>query len=191
MREAYIVDPEGRRRADFAEHNLHLVAHSTPVRARMSMAELRPHLHSIPDDPRCDPLRALPVRGELGLLPARPRAARPARRRIRGGDRLRTAAGTRRDRRSGPPGRVRRRGAVLVLSLPSLTGQQRCPGPWRSPPCTTGCAADQRGVSPTGSCSVPRPSGRSASCHFAAATSVSTCGPATWSPASAIEGRSR
>jgi len=55
VREAYIVDSNGRRRADFAEHNLHLVAHSTPVRARMSLAELRPHLHSLPDQPDAIP----------------------------------------------------------------------------------------------------------------------------------------
>src|SRR6185437_5300 len=55
VREAYLIDPDGRRRADFAEHNLHLVAHSVPVRARMSLAELRPHLHSIPEQPDAIP----------------------------------------------------------------------------------------------------------------------------------------
>jgi aminopeptidase-like protein len=55
VREAYLVDPDGRRRADFAEHNLHLVAHSVPVRRRMSLDQLRPHLHSRPDQPDAIP----------------------------------------------------------------------------------------------------------------------------------------
>lgn len=55
VREAYLVDPDGRRRADFAQHNLHLVAHSVPVRARMTLDELRPRLHSIPDQPDAIP----------------------------------------------------------------------------------------------------------------------------------------
>lgn len=55
VHEAYLVDPDGRRRADFAEHNLHLVAHSVPVRTRMSLDELRPHLHSLPDQPDAIP----------------------------------------------------------------------------------------------------------------------------------------
>lgn len=55
VREAYLIDPDGRRRADFAEHNLHLVAHSIPVRARMPLSELRPHLHSRPDLPDAIP----------------------------------------------------------------------------------------------------------------------------------------
>jgi len=54
-REAYLIGPDGRRRADFAENNLHLVAHSTPVRASMSLAELRPHLHSSPGQPDAIP----------------------------------------------------------------------------------------------------------------------------------------
>lgn len=55
VHEAYLVDPDGRRRADFAAHNLHLVAHSTPVRARMPLSGLRPHLHSRPDLPDAIP----------------------------------------------------------------------------------------------------------------------------------------
>jgi aminopeptidase-like protein len=54
-RTAYLVDPEGRRRANFAEHNLHLVAHSVPIHTRMSLQELRPHLHSRPDLPDAIP----------------------------------------------------------------------------------------------------------------------------------------
>jgi aminopeptidase-like protein len=57
VRDAYIADLQGRRLIDFREHNLHLVSYSTPVRARMTMEELRPHLHSLPDRPDWIPYR--------------------------------------------------------------------------------------------------------------------------------------
>src|SRR6476659_6023195 len=45
VRDAWIADADGRRVVDFREHNLHLVNYSVPVRARMSLDELRPHLY--------------------------------------------------------------------------------------------------------------------------------------------------
>ncbi len=57
VREAYIVAPDGRRLADFGESNLHLVGYSLPVRERMSLEELKPHLHSLPEHPDWIPYR--------------------------------------------------------------------------------------------------------------------------------------
>ena len=57
IREAWIADSSGRRVVDFARSNLHVVGYSVPVRARMSLAELRPHLHSLPDRPSLIPYR--------------------------------------------------------------------------------------------------------------------------------------
>jgi aminopeptidase-like protein len=57
LESAYLVAPDGRRIADTAEHNLHLVGYSLPMRARMTLAELRPHLHSLPDRPDWIPYR--------------------------------------------------------------------------------------------------------------------------------------
>lgn len=57
VRAAYIADASGRRVVDFAEHNLHLVGYSVPVHTRMSLAELRPHLHTLPDHPDWIPYR--------------------------------------------------------------------------------------------------------------------------------------
>lgn len=57
VRDAYIADTDGRRLVDFRAHNLHLVGYSVPVRARMSLAELRPHLHTLPDHPDWIPYR--------------------------------------------------------------------------------------------------------------------------------------
>src|SRR3954470_9674914 len=51
VREAYVANRSGERVIDFRRHNLHLVGYSTPVRARMPLSELRPHLHTLPDRP--------------------------------------------------------------------------------------------------------------------------------------------
>jgi aminopeptidase-like protein len=57
VREAWLEDPAGRRIADFAEHRLHLVGYSVPVRARLRLAELQAHLHSLPEKPDVVPYR--------------------------------------------------------------------------------------------------------------------------------------
>ena len=55
VREAWVAGPDGTRIVDVAESSLALVSYSTPVRARMSLADLRPHLHSLPDRPTLTP----------------------------------------------------------------------------------------------------------------------------------------
>lgn len=55
VRDAYLVDPQGRKRASFQTNNLHLVNYSVPFRGRMSLKKLRPHLHSLPDLPNAIP----------------------------------------------------------------------------------------------------------------------------------------
>jgi aminopeptidase-like protein len=57
IREAYIKGPDGRRVVDFRDNNLHVVNYSAPVNARLSLGELRPHLHSLPDRPDWIPYR--------------------------------------------------------------------------------------------------------------------------------------
>jgi len=57
VREAWIRGPGGERVVDFSDSNLHLVGYSQPIHARMSLAELRPHLHSLPDHPDWIPYR--------------------------------------------------------------------------------------------------------------------------------------
>jgi aminopeptidase-like protein len=57
VRDAYIADAHGRRVVDFRAHNLHLVGYSVPVRTTMTLEELRPHLHSMPDHPDWIPYR--------------------------------------------------------------------------------------------------------------------------------------
>lgn len=53
--EAYILTPDGRRIADFNDHNLHLVGYSIPFEGTLTYAELVPHLHTRPDSPEVIP----------------------------------------------------------------------------------------------------------------------------------------
>ena len=55
--EAYIATSDGRRVVDVADHALHVVGYSTPVRERMSLAQLRPHLHALPKQPDLIPYK--------------------------------------------------------------------------------------------------------------------------------------
>lgn len=55
--EGWIRDPSGRTVVDFAELNLHVLNYSVPVRATLSLAELRAHLFSLPDQPDAVPYR--------------------------------------------------------------------------------------------------------------------------------------
>jgi aminopeptidase-like protein len=57
VRDAYVADASGRRVVDFRRSNLHVVNYSEPVKARMSLDELRPRLHSLADRPDSVPYR--------------------------------------------------------------------------------------------------------------------------------------
>lgn len=55
IRDAYLVGPDGRKVVDFASSNLHVVGYSVPVDTELSLDELQPHLHSLPDQPTAIP----------------------------------------------------------------------------------------------------------------------------------------
>jgi len=67
IRDAYISDSTGHRVVDFQRHNLHVLGYSTPVRARLSIDALRPHLFSIPEHPSWIPYRTSYYRETWGF----------------------------------------------------------------------------------------------------------------------------
>jgi len=67
IRDAYIADSRGRRVIDFRRSNLHVVSYSVPFRARMTLAELRGHLHTLPALPDAIPYRTSYYTREWGF----------------------------------------------------------------------------------------------------------------------------
>lgn len=67
IRDAFIADSRGRRIVDFRAHNLHVLNYSVPVRAKMRLAELDAHLHSLPQQPNLIPYRTSYYREEWGF----------------------------------------------------------------------------------------------------------------------------
>jgi aminopeptidase-like protein len=55
IRSARLVGPDGEVIADLADSNLHVVSYSTPVDAHLTLEDLEPHLHSLPDQPTAIP----------------------------------------------------------------------------------------------------------------------------------------
>lgn len=57
IRAGWLADPTGHRVVDFDRSNLHVLNYSVPVRQTLTLEELRPHLHSLPDHPSWVPYR--------------------------------------------------------------------------------------------------------------------------------------
>lgn len=65
--DAYIKNQAGERVVDFKASNLHVMSYSTPVRKRMMLDELRPHLFTLPDHPERIPYRTSYYKENWGL----------------------------------------------------------------------------------------------------------------------------
>ncbi|MDZ4720833.1 MAG: DUF4910 domain-containing protein [Roseiflexaceae bacterium] len=57
IRDAYVANANGERVIDIRRHNLHILSYSTPIHARMPLAELKQHLFTLPDQPDLIPYR--------------------------------------------------------------------------------------------------------------------------------------
>jgi len=55
VRGARLIGPDGSTVVDYADSNLHVVGYSVPVDVTLSLEELQPHLHSIPEQPDAIP----------------------------------------------------------------------------------------------------------------------------------------
>lgn len=57
VRDAYIADADGRRIVDYRASNLHVLNYSAPVRAKLSLEELKSHIFTLPEQPGLIPYR--------------------------------------------------------------------------------------------------------------------------------------
>jgi aminopeptidase-like protein len=57
VQDAYIKNSKGERIVNFKESNLHVLGYSVPVRKKVSAAELKAHLFSLPEHPEWIPYR--------------------------------------------------------------------------------------------------------------------------------------
>lgn len=72
IRDAFVKNSRGERVIDFRRHTLHLMSYSVPVQRNMSLAQLRPHLHSLPEQPELIPYRTSYYQEDWGFcLPHR------------------------------------------------------------------------------------------------------------------------
>jgi aminopeptidase-like protein len=55
VKDAYIITPKGKKVANFKKNNLHLVGYSASINEIMSLADLKPHLHTIKNIPDAIP----------------------------------------------------------------------------------------------------------------------------------------
>jgi aminopeptidase-like protein len=57
IRDAWIKNERGEKIVDFKRSNLHVMGYSVPVHRRMSLAELKKHIYTLPDQPDLIPYR--------------------------------------------------------------------------------------------------------------------------------------
>ena len=67
IEDAYVKNSKGKRVIDFRASNLHVMSYSIPVRATMSLSELKPNLHTLPEHPDWIPYRTSYYRDDWGF----------------------------------------------------------------------------------------------------------------------------
>jgi len=67
IRDAWVKNGRGEKVIDFQQSNLHVVNYSIPIHQRMTLDELKPHLHTIPEQPEWIPYRTSYYRETWGF----------------------------------------------------------------------------------------------------------------------------
>jgi aminopeptidase-like protein len=67
IRDAYVKNSRGDRVIDFRDSNLHVVSYSVPTQIKLSLRELKEHLHTLPHHPDWIPYRTSYYREEWGF----------------------------------------------------------------------------------------------------------------------------
>jgi aminopeptidase-like protein len=57
IKDAYVLNSNGEKIIDFKKSNLHVLGYSLPIREKVSFAELKKHLFTLPDQPEWIPYR--------------------------------------------------------------------------------------------------------------------------------------
>lgn len=55
VKDAYLIDPNGKKRCSLQKNNLHLLGYSIPFQGKMKLDELKTHLYTLPDQPQAIP----------------------------------------------------------------------------------------------------------------------------------------
>lgn len=51
INDAYVIDPQGNKIIDFKKSNLHILNYSIPINKKITLEELKTHLHTLPNQP--------------------------------------------------------------------------------------------------------------------------------------------
>ena len=57
IKDAYLIDPGGKKIVDFKKSNLHVLNYSAPIKRKISLNELKTHLYTMPNHPDWIPYR--------------------------------------------------------------------------------------------------------------------------------------
>jgi len=67
INDAYIKDPSGVKIIDFKNLNLHVVNYSRPIKKKISLSELKPHIHTLPEQPDLIPYVTMYYKDDWGF----------------------------------------------------------------------------------------------------------------------------
>ncbi len=67
IKDAYVISPDGKKIIDFKKNNLHVVNYSTPIKGKLPLKDLMPHLYTLPEYPDRIPYKTSYYEEEWGF----------------------------------------------------------------------------------------------------------------------------